>query len=122
MPLVLYLSTTITSFNRIFITGIIKSSNEMFRNIACNKANCHLSVLQPYTKIQILPTTNQSKKPTKPLRLHLTEPLYIDMANNMIPKTSQPTNVTIQQLFNQSSVPIDTQMEQNNWIEVIGVS
>ena len=94
MPLVLPLSTTLTGFNRILIRGIFKSSNGMFKIIACNKVNCHLTVLQPNTKIQNLPTTNKSRKPTKPLRLHLTKPLYIDMANN-IPKTPQPTNMTI---------------------------
>ena len=81
----------------------------MFKIIACNKTNCHLTVLQPYTKIQNLPTINKSRKPTKPLRLNLTEPMYIDVANN-IPRTPQPTHMTIQQLFNRSCVPIDSEL------------
>ena len=78
MPLVLPLSTTLTGFNRILIRGIFESQNGMFKIIACNKANCHLTVLQPYTRIQNIPTTtNKSRKPTKPLRLNLTEPFYM---------------------------------------------
>ena len=73
MPLVLHLSTT--GFNRIPIRGIMKSENGMFKIIACNKANCHLTVLQLYTKIQNIPTFNKTN-PIKPLKLHLREPGY----------------------------------------------
>ena len=106
MPLVLPLSITLTGFNRILIRGIMKSENGMFKIIACNKSNCHLTVLQPYTKIQNLPTTNKTH-PIKPLRLNLKEPLCMDMGNNMIPTSPQPTNMTLQKLFNQSCFPID---------------
>ena len=88
----------------------------MFKIIACNKANCHLTVLQPYTKIRNLPTNHNNRRPTKPMRLNLTEPLYIDMANN-IPKTPQPTNVTIQQLFNRSCVPIDSELSNGTKLD-----
>ena len=120
MPLVLPLSITLTGFNRILIRKIFKSTNGMFKIIACNKANCNLTILQLYTKIQNLPTIPNKRRPTKPFRLHLTEPMYMDMTTNT-PKTPQPTNITIQQLFNQSCVPIDSinfQMEQN-WTEAV---
>ena len=84
----------------------MKSENGMFKIIACNKFNCYLTVLQPYTKIQNLPTTKKTH-PIKLLRLNLKEPLYMDMGNNMIPTSPQPTNMTLQQLFNLSCVPID---------------
>ena len=106
MPLILPLSITLTGFNRILIRGIMKSKNGIFKIIACNKANCHLTVLQPYTKIQNLPTTNKTH-PNKPLIPNLKEPLYLNMGKNMIPTSPQPTNKTLQQLFNQSCVPID---------------
>ena len=107
MPLVLPLSLTLTGFNRIFIRKIFQSPDGMYKILACNKVNCHLTVLQPYTKIQNK-TSPKPRRPTKPLRLNLTEPLYIDMTK--CPRTPQPTNVTIQQLFanpNRSCVPID---------------
>ena len=88
----------------------------MFKIIACNKANCHLTFLQPYTKIQNLPTIPNKRRPTKPLRLHLTEPMYMDMATN-IPKTPQPTNITIQQLFNRSCVPIDSELSNGTKLD-----
>ena len=87
----------------------------MFKIIACNKANCHLTVLQPHTKIQNL-SSNKNRKPTKPLRLHLREPLYIDMANN-IPKTPQPINMTIQQHFNHSCFPIDSELSSGTKLD-----
>ena len=39
-----------------------------------------LLVLQPYTKILEKPTKRRSTKPT---RLNLTEPMYMDMANSL---------------------------------------
>ena len=96
MPLVLPLSLTLTGFNRILTRKIFQSPDGMYKILACNKANCHLSVLQPYTKIHNKPSP-KPRRPTKPLRLNLTEPLYIDMSNKSIPRTPQPTNVTIQQ-------------------------
>ena len=109
MPLVLPLSLTLTGFNRLFIRKIFQSPDGMYKILACNKANCHLSVLQPYTKIQNKPSP-KPRRPTKPLRLNLIEPLYLDMTNKSIPRTPQPTNVTLQQLFanpRRSCVPID---------------
>ena len=105
MPLLLPLSITLTGFNRILIRGIMKSEKGMFKIIACNKSNCHLTVLQPYTKIQNQLTSNKTH-PITPLRLNLKEPLYMDMGNNMIPTSLQPTDMTLQ-LFNQSCVPIN---------------
>ena len=121
MPLVLPLSTTLTGFNRILIRQIFKSTNGMFRIIACNKANCHLTILQPYTKIQNLPTIPNKRRPTKPLRLHLTEPMYMDMTANVL-KTPQPTNVTIQQLFNRSCVPIDSELSNGTKVDRVSSS
>ena len=114
MPLVLPLSITLTGFNRLLIRGIFGSTNGMFKSIACNKANCHLTILQPYTKIQNIP--GNKRRPTKPLRLHLNKPMYMDMANN-IPKTPQPTNMTIQQLFNRSCVPIDSELSNGTKLD-----
>ena len=114
--LVLPLSVTLTGFSRILIRKIFKSTNGMFKIIACKKANCHLTILQPYTKIQNLPTIPNKRRPTKPLRLHLTELMYMDMTNN-IPKTPQPTNVIIQQLFNRSCVPIDSEFSNGTKLD-----
>ena len=117
MPLVLPLSATLTGFNRILIRSIFQSPNGMFKIIACNKANCHLIVLKPYTKIQNIPiSTTIKRRPTKPLRINISEPFYMDMANN-VPKTPQPTNVTIQQLFNQSCVPIDSELSNGTRLD-----
>ena len=51
IPLVLPLSVTLNGINRILARNIFKSPNGMFKIVACNKANCNLLVLQPYTKI-----------------------------------------------------------------------
>ena len=68
MPLVLPLSKTLTGFNRILIRQIFKSPHGMYKIIACNKSLCHLTILQPYTKILDQPT---KRRPTKPTRLNL---------------------------------------------------
>ena len=70
MPLVLPLSKTLTGFNRILIRQIFKSPHGMYKVIACNKSLCHLTILQPYTKILEQPT---KRRPTKPTRLNLKE-------------------------------------------------
>ena len=63
ISLILPLSKTLTGFNRILIRNIFKSPNGMYKIIACNKPLCHLTVLQPYTKILEQPT---KRRPTKP--------------------------------------------------------
>ena len=78
MPLVMPLSKTLTGFNRILIRQIFKSPHGMYKIIACNKSLCHLTILQPYTKILEQPT---KRRPTKPTRLNLKEPMYMDMEN-----------------------------------------
>ena len=114
MPLVLPLSKTLTGFNRLLIRNIFKSPHGMYKIIACNKSLCHLTVLQPYTKILNQPT---KRRPTKPTRLNLIEPMYMDMANSLACQSQTPilfTNKTIESSqynlnsnFNQSCVPID---------------
>ena len=52
----------------------------MYKIIACNKSLCHLTILQPYTKILEQPT---KRLPTKPPRLNLKEPMYMDMTNSL---------------------------------------
>ena len=80
MPLVLPLIKTLTGFNRILIRQIFKSPHGMYKIIACNKSLCHLTILQPYTKILDQPT---KRRPTKPTRLNLKEPMYMDMTNSL---------------------------------------
>ena len=106
MPLVLPLSKTLTGFNRILIRNIFKSPHGMYKIIACNKSLCHLTILQPYTKILEQPT---KRRPTKPTRLNLKEPMYMDMANSLANQSILFTNPIIEGSrynSNQSCVPI----------------
>ena len=93
MPLVLPLSKTLTGFNRILIRQIFKSPHGMYKIIACNKSLCHLTILQPYTKILEQPT---KRRPTKPTRLNLKEPMYMDMANSLANHSILFTNPNIE--------------------------
>ena len=114
MPLVLPLSKTLTGFNRLLIRNIFKSPHGMYKIIACNKSLCHLTVLQPYTKILNQPT---KRRPTKPTRLNLIEPMYMDMANTLASQTpilftnknieSSQYNSNMNSNFNRSCVPLD---------------
>ena len=93
MPLVLPLSKTLTGFNRILIRQIFKSPHGMYKVIACNKFLCHLTILQPYTKILEQPT---KRRPTKPTRLNLKEPMYMEMANSLANQSILFTNAIIE--------------------------
>ena len=107
IPLVLPLSKTLTGFNRLLIRNILKSPDGMFKIIACNKAICHMTTLYPYTKIQ-LQTPN--RRPTKPTRLNLPEPMYMDMGNHLAQIPTNFTNNSVassRHFANRSCVPID---------------
>ena len=93
MPLVLPLSKTLTGFNRILIRQIFKSPHGMYKIIACNKSLCHLTILQPYTKILEQPT---KRRPTKPTRLNLREPMYMEMTKSLGHQTIPSTNQIIE--------------------------
>ena len=93
MPLVLPLSKTLTGFNRILIRQIFKSPHGMYKFIACNRSLCHLTILQPYTKILEQPT---KRRPTKPTRLNLKEPMYMEMANSLANQSILFTNPIIE--------------------------
>ena len=105
MPLVLPLSKTLTGFNRILIRQIFKSPHGMYKVIACNKSLCHLITLQPYTKILEQPT---KRRPTKPTRLNLKEPMYMDMTSSLANHSILFTKPIIEGsrcTLNQSCVP-----------------
>ena len=106
MPLVLPLSKT--GFNRLLIRNIFKSPHGMYKIIACNKSLCHLTILHPFAKILNQPT---KRRPTKPIRLNLIEPMNIDMAIHLAPPQSILfTNNAIESArynSNQSCIPID---------------
>ena len=106
MPLVLPLSKTLTGFNRILIRNIFKSPHGMYKIVACNKSICHLTILQPYTKILEQST---KRRPTKPTRLNLKESMYMNMANSLGIQSILFTNQIIEgsrHNFNQSYVPV----------------
>ena len=65
----------------------------MYKVIACNKSLCHLTTLQPYTKILEQPT---KRRPTKPTRLNLKEPMYMDMASSLVNHSILFTNPIIE--------------------------
>ena len=65
----------------------------MYKVIACNKSLWHLTVLQPYTKILEQPT---KRRPTKPARLNLKQPMYMDMANSLANHSILFTNPIIE--------------------------